>query len=222
MDTEQFAAFKNRTDAGRQLAEKLIFLKGKQASVYAVPRGGIPIGLEVAKIIEASFNLIFVEKLTVPDESDLGLGALVIDGTVELNQEAIHRLGLPTSEVEKITQQGYEKLVQKKQAIWPEQSAPRLMLKTALLVDDGLISGYTMLAAIRSLKKLNPKEIIIAVTTASTPAVDLIKDNVKDVVSLYLHPRSFPFRISSSYREWQTLTDQDCRQMIEKHLHSTA
>jgi len=121
---------------------------------------------------------------------------MTIDGTIELNRPAIKELGITAQEQETIIQQTYEKLKQRKQRIYKNRPFPHLLLKTALLVDDGLSSGYTMMAAVRSVKKQTPKEIIVAVATASVNAANLVHQEVKDVISLYLHPRGVAFSIA--------------------------
>lgn len=206
---EQLACFRDRAEAGKKLAEELAYLKENRLIVLAVLNGGLPVGQEISQALECPLSYVSAHKLYLPNHPELGFGALSHDGFVRLNQEAIEGLGLARPEIEKIIEDTLVALKQKTGVLSAAKIIISPIFKTVILVDDGLASGYTMLAAIQAAKKQSPKRIIIALPTASAQGLELVKKEVDKVVCLYIHPQQYPFKIAASYQNWQSVGDEE-------------
>lgn len=211
---EQIAFFEDRRDAGLRLAQKLNYLPRERLLIMAIPNGGVPVGKQISQKLEAKLNPIFVHKLHLPGRPEAGFGAISYDGTVNLNYEIIETLKIRRSQVDQITRETFEDLKKRKTLMTKAPIILNPMLKTVVLVDDGLASGYTMLTAIRTIKKRNPRQIIVAIPTASDLGVKLLQPEVEEVVTIYLHPKQLLFDIAASYRNWKILTDEETAQIL--------
>lgn len=201
--------FKDREEAGRKLAEEIEKLELEDPVVLAVPAGGVPVGKEVASVLDAPLDLMIVRKIKIPWNPEAGFGAVSPDGETILNPEITPTLGLSDEEIEKLAQGTLKEVKQREKLFRGKRPKPDLENKTVILVDDGLATGYTMLAAVKSVRKKNPKKVIIAIPTASGGAVELLKPEVEQLISLYTHPAGESFAVASSYREWYDLTDKE-------------
>ena len=205
---DQHAFFKDRSDAGKRLGEKLIHFSKERSVVLTILNGGVPLGVEVAKILSCPLDFVFVHKLYLPHHPEKGFGAVTLGGTLELNHQVVDQLNLSQKEIEEAVQIAHTKLKERKEHLLHDRPSLSLLFKTAIIVDDGLTSGYTMLAAIRAVKKRSPKKIFVAVPTVSDRGLDLIKNQVDEVTYLYIHPRHFPFEIKKSYVVFEKLTNE--------------
>ena len=198
----------NRFDAGRKLAEKLTAYKGRSAIVLAIPNGGVPVALQVALAINADLDLVIARKLPVPLRPEGGFGAVVDDGTVMLNQD-IYR-GLNLSEQQLNYQVSQVRAAIKQRSLLYRSTRPLSVIKdkTVIVIDDGLASGYTMMAAVESVRRRGPREVVVAVPAASAVAVKMLEkvaDRVVTVATSYA-PK---FYISDYYRYWHSLSDDE-------------
>ena len=163
--------FENRHDAGRKLAEELKQYQGKPVVVLAIPNGGVPMGLEVARALKGEFDVVISRKIPMPLSPEGGFGAIADDGTMILNEDIVKKIGLTMPQID------YEankvRAVIKKRTMLYRGNRPltRVIGKTVIIIDDGLASGITMKAAVESVRHRRPKEIIVAVPTASTTAL---------------------------------------------------
>ena len=212
---KQYAFFIDRKDAGKRLTEKLNFLNNQRLVIYSILNGGIPIGYEIATRFSCPLDFVLVRKLHYPGQPEIGFGAISIDGTIELNYEAIRDLNLSEKETQLIIDDSIAQLKTKKEKIGCQQMSFNLFFKTALIVDDGLASGYTMHVAIRMLKKSNPKRIIVAVPTASRRGIELIKNDADEIICLYEHPTHYPFKIKDSYQRWHEISDEETKTILK-------
>lgn len=201
--------FEDRKDAGRKLALKLKEYKGKKAIILAIPRGGIPVGFEVAKRLNFPLDLVVSRKIQILENPEAGFGAVSPDGEVILNHQIAPFLGLSEEEIDKLAQEVLKEIKRREKALRTKKPKPKLKGKIVILVDDGLAAGYTMLAAIQFVRKQKPKEIVVAVPTSSGSAFSLIKPKVDRLISLYVHPAYLPFAVASFYKNWKDLTDAD-------------
>lgn len=205
MDAE---LFRSRTDAGRRLSERLLDYEGQDAVVLAIPRGGVPVGAEVAKRLNARLDVIIPRKIPIPWNPEAGLGAITADGTLVLNQRMVESLGLSSDEVRQIADEVREEIERRTREYRDERPAPDLEGKTVIIVDDGLASGYTMLAAIESVRKHKPARVIVAVPVASSGSARLVSPRVDEMVALITSER-LPFAVAEFYCEWRDLTDEE-------------
>ena len=165
-------AFANRTDAGRQLAEKLEKYAGRDdVIVLGLPRGGVPVAYEVAKRLRAPLDVFIVRKLGVPGFEELAAGAIASGGVRVLNQDVVRAIPYATEAIEAVTAKETAELQRREQIYREGRPAPELRDKIAILVDDGLATGATMRAAVKALQQRGTAKIVVAVPEGrQTPA----------------------------------------------------
>lgn len=200
--------FENRYDAGRQVAAKLVEYKGKLVVVLAIPNGGVPVGVEVALTLEADFDLMVSRKIPLPLNPEAGFGAVADDGTVILNEELVARSGLTQQQIESQVNQVRAE-IKRRRLLYRQDRPPALVSgKTVIVTDDGLASGFTMLATVSSLRSRRPKEIIVAVPTSSASALEQVSKVADKVVTVAIGSQS-RFAVADYYRNWHDLSDDE-------------
>jgi len=200
------AIFENRHDAGRQLAQKLGGYRGQSATVLAIPNGGVPVALEVAGALEAELDLIISRKIPTPLHPESGFGAIADDGTIILNDFAVKRMGLTRQQIEYEASKVRAEIKERSLLYRGTRPLASVNGKTAIIVDDGLASGFTMMAAVESVRRRRPREIIVAVPTASAMAVKQV-EKVADKVITCATGFMPKFYISDFYRYWYEVSD---------------
>jgi predicted phosphoribosyltransferase len=205
---ERAKYYKDRDDAGRQLAEKLVQYQSDQVVVLAIPRGGVPVAVEVALMLKAPLDTVVTRKIPIPYEPEAGYGAVAEDGSVFLNKPMVDRLGLSQRQI------GYQveevlAEIKRRSAVYRE-ILPRhaLVDKTVILIDDGLASGFTMVAAIKSVRQWKASKVVVASPVASGSAYNLVKPMCDALICLIVSC-SHPFAVASFYRYWHDLTDKE-------------
>ncbi len=200
--------FENRYDAGRQLAAKLTEYKKQPAIVLAIPNGGLPVGLQVALALEADLDMVISRKIPIPLRPEGGFGAVADDGAIILNQEVLKGLNLSEQQINYQVSKVRNDIQQRSLLYRGDRLLSVITGKVAIITDDGLASGYTMMAAVESIRRRQPKEIVVAVPAASAQAVKQVEktaDRVITVVTAFV-PR---FYVSDFYRYWHVLTDEE-------------
>lgn len=200
--------YQDRNDAGKKLAEELKEYKGKNVLVFAIPRGGVPVGYEVAKFLETSLDVIVARKLHIPWEPEAGFGALAPDGTMILNEEMVVDFGIDKKTIEEVKDEVLKEIKRREKIYREEKPFSEIKNRTVIIVDDGLASGYTMIAAVKFLRKMKPTKIVVAVPTASENAYNEVKKIADEVISLYVQ-KGYPYAVASFYQEWHDLTDEE-------------
>lgn len=213
-DREQ-ARFENRYDAGRQLAAKLGRYKGQSIIVLAIPNGGVPVALEVALALETDLDLVISRKIPLPLSPEAGFGAVADDGTVILNEEVVKRFDLTPHQVNYQVNQVRTEIRQRSLLYRNNRPLGVVNAKTAIIIDDGLASGFTMMAAMESVRRRQPKEIVVAVPAASATALRKLKKVADKVVTVAIGtmPR---FYIADFYRYWYDLSDSEVIQCLKE------
>lgn len=204
-----------RVHAGELLASKLKPYVGKDSIVLAIPSGGVPIGSTIAKELGLQMDLIIVRKLPIPYNTEAGFGSMSWNGEVKLNEKLVEQLQLSDPEIDSIIRDVKSELDKRMEIFRGNRPFPELKGKTAIIVDDGLASGYTLLAAISSVKKLSPARIIVAVPTASKNAVDLVAPYVDEIFCLNIRETKI-FAVADAYQEWHDLTQQEVLKLLGK------
>lgn len=199
--------FENRHDAGRKLAEVLDQYRGKPVVVLAIPNGGVPIGFEVAKSLDAEFDVVISRKIPMPLSPEGGFGAIADDGTMILNDDIVKKIGLTMSQVDYEANKVRAVIKQRSLLYRANRPLTRVLGKTVIVIDDGLASGITMKAAVESIRHRRPKEIIAAVPTASTTALPLVR-SVSDKVITCITGEP-PYAVSDYYHHWYDVSDDD-------------
>ncbi len=205
--------YKDRTEAGKKLGQKLKELGLENIVVLAIPAGGVPVGKEVAKILDSPFDLIIARKIQFPWTTEAGFGAVAEDGTVYLGP---YSEDLPKEVIEAQTQKAKRQVEDRKRGFLRGRERVDFSGKAVILIDDGLATGSSMFVAVKSVKKKKPKKVIVAVPTASGTATKLIGPEVDQLVSLYVHPENLPFAVASSYQNWYDLTDQEVKDCLRE------
>ncbi len=213
---EHVFVFRDRVEAGKLLADKLLEYTGKgNVILLAVPAGGVPVGYAIAKKLDVPMDVVVVRKVQIPWNTEAGFGAVTWDGEMVLNEPLVERLGLTREEIEQSISETRTVIRERLRKFRGDKPMPHLRDKVVLLVDDGLASGFTMLAAARSARKRTPEKIIVAVPTASLGAVELLAPEVDEIVCLNI--RSGPsFAVADAYENWYDLTDEEVIRILEK------
>jgi putative phosphoribosyl transferase len=176
--------YENRRDAGRKLAEKLEAYKEKPVVVLAIPNGGVPIGLEVAKSLNNSeFDVVISRKIPMPLSPEAGFGAIADDGTMILNEESAKRIGLTMTQIDYEANKVRAEIKKRTMMYRGNRPLTRVIGKTVIIIDDGLASGITMKAAVASIRHRAPREVIVAVPTASTTALSLLAGQAERIIT---------------------------------------
>ncbi|VVB93449.1 Amidophosphoribosyltransferase [uncultured archaeon] len=205
--------FEDRTEAGRCLYGKLIQYKDSDCIVLAIPSGGVPVAREIAAGLNLPMDLLIVRKLQIPYNPEAGFGAMGLGREIILNQQLIDQLGLTEDEIRAQAEKTKEIIKRRDQVFRKERPFPSLKDRIVILVDDGLASGYTMLAAVRFVKRKTPKKIIVAVPTSSKRTVELILPEVDELVCLNVRS-GISFAVADAYRNWYDLSDGDALSII--------
>jgi predicted phosphoribosyltransferase len=175
--------FKNRADAGRRLATKLVsYADRPDLMVLALPRGGVPVGYEVARALRAPLDVFIVRKLGVPGHPELAMGAIATGGVRVLNQSVLDSLGIRPAVVEAVAAREGQEL-ERRERLYRENRPPvDVRGRVALLVDDGLATGATMHAAAAALRELGPARIVVAAPAAARETCEMLRPHVDDVI----------------------------------------
>ena len=205
--------FRNRTDAGRQLAEKLAtYADRPDVLVLALPRGGVPVGSEVARALGAPLDAFLVRKLGVPGYEELAMGAVATGGVRVLNDEIVRGLGIVEHVIDVAVAREMEELARREQLYRGGSPPPDVAGRTVILVDDGLATGATMRAAVAALRRQHPARIVVAVPTASPDTREALKAEADDVVCATT-PEPF-FAVGHWYEDFSQTTDDEVRDLL--------
>jgi predicted phosphoribosyltransferase len=207
--------FRNRTDAGRQLAEKLAaYANRPDVLVLALPRGGVPVGFEVARELGAPLDVFLVRKLGVPGYEELAMGAVATGGVRVLNDEIVRGLGISEHEIDAAAARELQELARRQRLYRGDRPLPDIAGRTVILVDDGLATGATMRAAIAAVRQQQPARIVVAVPTASPDTCEELKAEADDVVCA-MTPEPF-LAVGHWYEDFTQTTDDEVRELLAR------
>jgi predicted phosphoribosyltransferase len=206
--------FRNRVEAGRQLAKRLSkYAHRADVLVLALPRGGVPVGYEVAQALHAPLDVFVVRKLGVPGHEELAMGAIASGGVRVLNGSVIESLGIPDEAIEAVATREQRELERRERAYRDDRPAPDVQGRTVILVDDGIATGSTMKAAIEALRQLEARRIVVAVPTAALSTVREMQGDVDELVAV-MTPADF-YGVGQWYEDFSQTTDDDVRKLLE-------
>ena len=207
--------FRNRSEAGRLLAAKLAKYSDKpDVIVLALPRGGVPVGYEVAHALHAPLGVFVVRKLGIPGHEELAMGAVATGGVRVLNDQVVQGLGIPDYVIAAVADWELQEVQRRERLYRGNRPPPDVRGKTVILVDDGLATGSTMLAAVQALRKLGPARIVVAVPVASGDTCQLLEEHVDEVVCAAT-PEPF-YAVGLWYRDFSQTTDEEVRELLER------
>ncbi len=207
--------FKDRAHAGELLARKLGAYVEPASMVLAIPSGGVPVGKVIAKELGLPLDLIMVRKLPIPYNTEAGFGSMSWDGEVMLNERLVKQLQLSDEEIIRAIEEVKHELERRIERFRGKRTFPELKGIKVIIVDDGLASGYTMLAAISSIKKRSPAGIMVAVPTASKNALDLVSPYIDEIFCLNFRETTV-FAVADAYQEWHDLAEQEVLELLKK------
>src|SRR3954469_5281730 len=207
--------FRDRAEAGRLLAERLRQYAGRDdVVVLGLPRGGVPVAFEVARALGAPLDVFLVRKLGVPGHEELAFGAIATGGTRVLNEEVVESLGIPLEWIEAIDAKERRELERQDRAYRGERPPPDLAGRTVILVDDGLATGSTMVAAVRAVREDDPARVVVAVPVADPDVCAALNAEADEGVCLQT-PR--PLRaVGVWYENFSQTTDAEVRALLER------
>jgi len=182
-------AFKDRSDAGRQLAKALIGYKDQHPAILALPRGGVPVAAEVAAALKAPLDLILVRKVGVPVQPELAMGALVDGGAplIVRNEDVIRLAGIDEAEFKAVCDEELAEIERRRQRYLGGRARVNVAGRTAIVIDDGVATGATTRAALRATRMRNPKKLVLAVPVAPTEALPELRREADEVICLEDH-----------------------------------
>jgi len=207
--------FQDRTDAGRQLAVKLAAYAGDpNVLVLALPRGGVPIGFEVAEALNVPLDIFVVRKLGVPGHQELAMGAIATGGIRVLNPRVVDQLNIPQQMIDAAVADEMLELERREHAYRDNRPAPKLEGHSVILVDDGLATGSTMLAAVNAVRQQQPRKLVVAVPVAASETCAEFQEQVDEVVCVHT-PKPF-CSVGSWYDDFSQTSDQEVRELLAR------
>lgn len=213
--------YKDRIQAGQVLAGLLLErFEGQEAIVLAIPRGGVQVAYPIALRLRAVLDLIIPRKLPVPHNVEAGFGAITADGSRVLNDDMIIYLGLTDDQIDEISTRVLTEVKRREERYRGNEPFPDLKNKIAIIVDDGLATGYTALAAIKFVKKQQPKRVVSAVPVASLGAEMLVKSQVDEYICPLTSDTPW-FAVASFYERFYDLTDDEVLDCLKKYQVAT-
>ncbi len=208
--------YKNRRHGGKVLADRLSDIDFEtKPVVIAIPNGGIPVGVEIAERINADFDAIIVRKLQIPRNPEAGFGSITSYGSVEFNQTLLRRLNLGQNQIEAVIDKTRNQIESRKEEYEGLVGVIRPEGRDTIIVDDGIASGYTMLAAIHSIQPMAPRSLIVAAPTASAKAASLVREEVDRLVCPNIES-GFVFAVANAYENWYDVPDTEAKALLRK------
>ena len=206
--------FRNREEAGRKLASALMEFKGKDVVVLGIPRGGVVVANEVAKALGAPLDIVVTRKIEAPGEPEYALGAITQEGDVIMDRQAAESLGATPAYLDDQVRKKKEEVKERIQRLKGDTASPRLEGRVVVIVDDGIATGSSVSAAVMSVKKRKPKEVVVAVPVAPADAVEMLSAEGARVVCLET-PGPF-LAIGEFYGDFGQVEDSEVRRILEE------
>lgn len=208
--------FKNRTDAGQFLAEKLAeYADRPDVVVLALPRGGVPVAFEVAARLNAPLDIFVVRKLGVPGHEELAMGAIASGGVRVLNPDVLSYVRIHEAIIDQVTEYEMSELQRRERLYRGTRPPIELKGRTVIIVDDGLATGSTMRAAVKALQQKHPKRVVVAVPVGARETCDSFKNEVDTMAVCAMTPE--PFRaVGLWYQDFSQTTDEEVCDLLAR------
>jgi putative phosphoribosyl transferase len=211
--------FSDRCDAGIRLAAYMHLKPEANSVVFGLPRGGISVGAPISQALHVPLVPVIVRKLPIPYSPEMGFGAVALDGSVVLNPEVVSAFRISESEIETIIRQVLQEL-ERRQGEYAAREAPHdIKDKQVYLVDDGLATGYSVLAALAMIRNQEPDAITLCVPVSSEDAIRKVAPSCDQIYCLIVQT-SVPFAVASYYRDFRDLTDDEVRNILQDKQYS--
>ena len=207
--------FPDRTAAGQQLAEQLTdYADRSDVLVLALPRGGVPVGFEIAKALRTPLDVFLVRKLGVPGHRELAMGAIATGGIRVINEDVVQTLAIPDDTIDLVAAEEQQELDRRQQLYRGDRPPPAIAGRIIILVDDGLATGSTMRAAIAAVRQQKPARIVVAVPVVAAASVEELQEEVDELVYI-LTPEPF-HAVGAWYRDFSQVTDDEIRELLKR------
>ena len=208
--------FRDRAEAGRELGRRLREEYGDRPDVLVLglPRGGVPVAREVARILDAPLDVLVVRKLGVPTQPELAFGAIAAGGVRHVDREMVRRLGLSEEQIEDVVSREREELRRREVEFRGDAGELEVEGRTVLVVDDGVATGATLQAALRVLREADAGRVVVAVPVAPSESLRELEEDADEVVCLRT-PEPF-FAISPHYRSFPQTSDEQVRRILRE------
>ncbi len=206
--------FADRQEAGERLADKLLHFKDKNPLILAVPRGGLTVAEPVLKKISGELDLIITRKIGAPYQPELAIGAVTGDGFVMLNEDILSRVSADKKYIEKAVAEEVEEIKRRLKAYRGERPAPALDNRIVILIDDGVATGYTLLAALRSLQEKKPGRLVLAVPVGPPDTFKKLQQEVDELVYIEA-PANFA-AVGQFYRRFDQVSDAEVSAVLKR------
>ncbi|HEY7479416.1 MAG TPA: phosphoribosyltransferase [Gemmatimonadales bacterium] len=207
--------YRNRADAGEVLAGELReYAHRPEVLVLALPRGGVPVGYQVARALHAPLDVFLVRKLGVPGREELAMGAVATGGVRVLNEQVVQHLSIPRSVIDLVAAEELDELERQASLYRGDRPPPDLRGRTVILVDDGLATGSTMLAAARAVRQQRPQRILIAAPVAAPETCEFLREEADEVVCP-VTPDPF-HAVGLWYEDFSQTTDDEVRELLAR------
>lgn len=198
--------FRDRTDAGIRLANALEKYQGEDLIIYALPRGGVPLGVEIAKRLNAPLDLLITKKIGHPRNPEYAIGAITEDGDPVCNQDEVEWVDRQWLEEE--TARMRNEIKRRREKYFGEIVQHSIEGKTVIIVDDGIATGYTMFASINEIKKRKPSKIVVAIPVAPEDIANKLRAIVDDLVSVQIDP-FYLGAVGAYYDDFSQVEDEE-------------
>lgn len=206
--------FKNRTEAGKILAVQLRQYQDKDALILALPRGGVPVAAQVASALNAELDVVITRKIGAPGNPELAIGSVIDDGSILLNESLVASLGVEKDFLENKIKQAKNEIAEYVKRYRGERPIPRIADRVVILVDDGIATGYTVLAAAKATLTKDPKKLIIAVPVAPRESVQELEQTTGCQVIAVSQP-SFFLAVGQFYEDFKQVSDEEVRNALQ-------
>ena len=207
--------FRDRREAGRQLAAKLAAYAGRpDLLVLALPRGGVPVAFEVARALDAPLDVFLVRKLGLPGHEEVAMGAIATGGVRVLNEEMVRRLRIPGRIIDEVAAEEQQELERRERSYRGERPAPDVRDRTVILVDDGLATGSTMRAAVAALRQQGPARIVVAVPVGAPETCAEFQDEADESICART-PEPF-CAVGLWYGDFSQTTDEEVHDLLQE------
>jgi putative phosphoribosyl transferase len=211
--------FEDRGDAGRRLAEQLAPYAEERPVVFALPRGGVPVGAEVSRSLGAPLEVIVSRKLGAPGQPEFGIGAVALGGVRVLNERAVRALGIEEDYLEMVSARELAEAERRLMLFRGDRPYPDLEGRTAIVVDDGLATGVTARAALLALRRMNPQRLVLAIPVCASQTAKLLRSETDDLICL-LAPTDLE-AVGLWYRNFEQTSDEEVIRLLEQAHRST-
>jgi putative phosphoribosyl transferase len=213
--------FKDRADAGRRLSSRLSQFAGRDSTlVLALPRGGVPVGFEIARALASPLDVLVVRKLGAPGQEELAMGAIASGGILLINSDIVHALHISRQQVDERVAKEQQELERREHLYRGDRGALDIRGHTVILVDDGVATGSTMRVAISAVRQQNPTSVIVAVPVASNSLCQQLEKEADGVVCLYT-PVDF-YAVGQWYRSFTQTSDDEVRDLLNRAIKPSA